>query len=471
MAEVTDKRLILLITCMSAFITPFLSSSINIALVSIGREFPGTDEIMLGWVVTAFLLSAAIFVVPFGRIADIFGRRKFFTIGLGVIVISSFLCFISNSVLMLVVSRAIEGFGAAMIFGTAMAILTAAYPAKERGKVLGINVAITYTGLSLGPVLGGLITQYLGWRYIYGGIMVFALIITLLAYWLIKDEWRYPETEKFDLPGTALYAVMLFSLMYGLTEVPATQGFVLMAIGLLMMVIFFWWELRNKNPILKVSVLRKNTVFMFSNLAALINYSATFAVSFLLSFYLQYILGYDYQTAGLILIVAPVIQAVFSPLTGRLSDKVEPRIVASAGMALCVVGLASFALLTPETPLILVIAGLAFIGLGFALFSSPNTSAIMGSVEKRDLGVASGMVSTMRLVGQVMSLGLAMLIFSIYMGRIELTPGPNPALMSSIQTAFIIFAILCVLGLFASVLRGDMRKKEVPVPAALQKQI
>src|SRR5512138_3208524 len=180
MAEVTDKRLILLITCMSAFITPFLSSSINLALVSIGREFPGTDELMLGWVVTAFLLSAALFVVPFGRIADIFGRRKFFTIGLGIIVVSSLLCFVSNSVPMLVVSRAIEGFGAAMIFGTAMAILTAAYPAKERGKVLGINVAITYTGLSLGPVLGGLVTQYLGWRYIYGGIMVYAFIITLL---------------------------------------------------------------------------------------------------------------------------------------------------------------------------------------------------------------------------------------------------------------------------------------------------
>ncbi|BAI61464.1 MFS transporter [Methanocella paludicola SANAE] len=469
MAEVTDKRLILLITCMSAFITPFLSSSINIALVSIGKEFPGTDEIMLGWVVTAFLLSAAIFVVPFGRIADIFGRRKFFIAGLGVIVVSSFLCFISNSVPVLVASRAIEGFGAAMIFGTAMAILTAAYPAKERGKVLGINMAVTYTGLSLGPVLGGLITQYLGWRYIYGGIMVFALIITLLAYLLIKDEWRYPETEKFDLPGTALYTVMLFSLMYGLTEVPGAHGFALIALGLLIMIVFFWWELRNKNPILKVSVLRKNTVFMFSNLAALINYSATFAVSFLLSFYLQYIRGYDYQTAGIILIAAPIIQAVFSPLTGRLSDKVEPRVVASAGMGLCVLGLALFALLTPETPLILVIGGLAFIGLGFALFSSPNTSAIMGSVEKRDLGVASGMVSTMRLIGQVMSLGIAMLLFSLYMGRIELIPGPNPALMSSIQTAFIVFAVLCVLGLIASVMRGDLRKKEVPVPAAPQK--
>lgn len=463
MAQATDKRLILLITCMTAFITPFLSSSINIALVSIGRDFPGTDEILLGWVVTGFLLSAAIFVVPFGRIADIFGRRKFFILGLSVIVVSSFLCFISNSVQMLVASRVVEGLGSAMIFGTSMAILTSAYPMKERGKVLGINVAITYTGLSLGPFLGGLITQYFGWRFIYGGIMVFALFIALLAILLIKEEWRTPETEKFDVIGTGLYGAMIFAILYGLTEMPSTTGAVLIIAGLAVMAVFFWWELQNKNPVLKVGVFRKNKVFMFSNLAALINYSATFAVSFLLSFYLQYIQGYDYQTAGLILIAAPIVQAVFSPFTGRLSDKVEPRIVSSAGMALCVFGLVSFALLTPDTPLIIIIAGLVFLGLGFALFSSPNTNAIMSSVDKRDYGVASGMVSTMRLIGQVMSLGISMLIFSTIMGRVELMPGPNPGLMSSIQIAFIIFAGLCVLGLFASMMRGDLRQKAVPV--------
>jgi EmrB/QacA subfamily drug resistance transporter len=470
MADKTDKRLILLITCMAAFTTPFLSSSINIALVSIGKEFIGTDEILLGWVVTGFLLSAAIFVVPFGRIADIFGRRKVFITGLCVIVVSSILCSISNSVLVLVASRVVEGLGSAMIFGTSVAILTAAYPAKERGKVLGINVAIVYTALSLGPFVGGLITQYAGWRFIYAGIAAYSLILAILAAWKIKDEWRCAETGRFDVAGTALYAVMLFSLMYGLSLVPDLLGGLLLILGLIVMAIFFWWELRNDNPILKISVFRNNAVFMFSNLAALVNYSATFAVSFLLSFYLQYIKVLDYQTAGLILIAAPIVQAIFSPFTGRLSDRIEPRIVASAGMGLCVIGLASFALLTAETPLVFVIAGLVFIGLGFALFSSPNTNAIMSSVDRCDYGVASGMVSTMRLIGQMMSLGIAMLTFSIILGRVELTPGHNPGLMSSIQIAFVAFAALCVIGLIASLMRGDLGRDAPQANASPQKQ-
>lgn len=473
MAQATDKRLILLITCMAVFITPFLGSSVNIALVSVGKEFIGTDEILLSWVVLGYLLSAAIFIVPFGRIADVFGRRMIFIAGLSIIVVSSFLCSISNSVLMLIASRAIEGLGSAMIFGTAIAILTSAYPAKERGKVLGINVAITYIGLSLGPFLGGLITQYAGWRSIYAGIMVYSLLVALLTLWKVKDEWRCAETEKFDMAGIALYASALFLLAYGLSLIPDLTGASLVILSLLALVVFLWWELRNRNPILKVSVFRNNTVFMFSNMAALINYSATFAVGFLLSFYLQYIKGFDYQTAGLILIAQPIMMAVFSPLTGRLSDRIEPRIVASAGMSLCVVGLALFALMTPDTPLIYIIAGLMFIGLGFALFSSPNTNAIMSSVERCDYGVASGMVSTMRLIGQMMSLGIAMLTFSVIMGRVEIKPGDqafNSVLMPGIKTAFVIFAVLCVIGLFASLARGNLRKEAVPASVSPQKQ-
>lgn len=465
MPPATDKRLVLLVTSLSAFITPFLSSSINIALVSIGREFPGTDEILLGWVVTGFLLSAAIFVVPFGRLADIHGRRKFYILGLGIVVVSSLLCTISTSVAMLVACRIVEGMGSAMIFGTAVAILTAAYPARERGKALGINVAITYTGLSLGPFLGGLITQYMGWRLIYGGTVVFAGLVALLAFRLIEDDSRAPGKEKFDVAGAGLYASMVFAVLYGLAEMPSAAGAALIVAGFAVMAIFFWWELRAESPVLNIGVFRRNRVFLFSNLAALINYSATFAVSFLLSFYLQYVRGYDYQTAGLILIAAPVVQAVFSPLTGRLSDRVEPRRMASAGMVLCVLGLASFAMLTPATPIALVVAGLVFIGLGFALFSSPNTNAIMSSVDRHDYGVASGMVSTMRLIGQVLSLGIVMLIYSTILGRIELTPGPNLGLMASIQVAFIVFSGLCVLGLFASMMRGDLRKEKAKVAA------
>ena len=465
-----DKRIVLFITCMASFITPFLGSSVNIALPSINADFAVPDQALLGWVVTGFLLSAAVFVVPFGRIADIFGRKKIFVTGLLIIVISSLLCSISNSIFMLIASRAVEGFGSAMIFGTSIAILTSVFPANERGKVLGVNVAIVYLGLSTGPFLGGIITQYAGWRSIYTGVMIYSLLIALMALKMVKGEWRCAETEKFDFVGTVLYGAMLSTLIYGLSLIPDMAGLYLLLIAVVMAAVFLNWELKNRNPILKIGVFRGNTVFLFSNLAALINYSATFAVAFLLSLYLQYMKGYGPQTAGLILVAQPIVQAIFSPLAGRLSDKVEPRIVASTGMGLCVAGLTLFAFLTPETPLALIVSSLMFLGLGFALFSSPNTNAIMSSVDRCDYGVASGMVSTMRLIGQMMSLGIAMLTFSVIMGHVEIAPGQLGGLMTSIKVAFGIFAGLCVIGVVFSLARGNLQRTAVPARGTIVKK-
>ncbi len=462
MDTVSDNRIVLIISCMASFITPFLASSVTVALPTINSDFAVADQALLGWVVTGFLLSAAVFVVPFGRIADVFGRKKIFIIGMLVLIVSSLLCSISSSIYMLIASRAVEGLGSAMIFGTSVAMLTSVYPARERGKVLGINVAVVYLGLSIGPFLGGLITQYVGWRFIYAGTMIYALLIALLTLGKIKDEWRCAETEKFDIIGSLLYAAMLFSLMYGLSLIPILTGVYLLVMAATLMVIFFRWELRSKNPVLKIGVFRNNTVFAFSNLAALINYSATFGIAFLLSFYLQYIKGYGPQTAGLILVSQPVVQAVFSPFAGRLSDRVEPRIVASAGMGLCAIGLVLFTFLVPTTPLMMIIVSLIFMGLGFALFSSPNTNAIMSSVDKCDYGVASGMVSTMRLIGQMMSLGIATLIFTLFMGHVGISPGQQGLLMTSINVSFAIFAVLCVMGVGLSLARGNLKRELDP---------
>ncbi len=293
------------------------------------------------------------------------------------------------------------------------------------------------------------------------------LLAALLAQREIKGEWRCAQEGGFDFFGTILYAAMLSALMYGLTLIPDIAGAYLLALAAVIMAVFFRWELANKNPVLKVSVFRNNTVFLFSNLAALINYSATAAVAFLLSLYLQYMKGYGPETAGLILIAQPVVQAALSPLAGRLSDRVEPRIVASTGMGLCVVGLTLFALLTPETSLEIILISLVFMGLGFAFFSSPNTNAIMSSVDKCDFGVASGMVSTMRLIGQLMSLGIAMLIFTVIMGHVEIAPGQIDTLMISIKLAFGVFAGLCVLGTVFSLARGNLERDAVPVGGAI----
>ncbi|MGQ9625907.1 MAG: MFS transporter [Anaerolineae bacterium] len=443
----------LLIATLGSFLTPFMGSSINIALPSIGKEF-SMDAILLNWVATSYILAAAMFLVPFGKLADINGRKKIFIYGMLTYTLASFLCVISTSAIFFICFRILQGIGGAMIFGTAVAILTSVFPAGERGKALGINVASTYFGLSLGPVLGGFMTQHLGWRSIFFVNVPLGLIVIALIFWKLKGEWAEAEGEKFDFIGSAIYSFSLVAIMYGFSLLPAMSGAWLILAGALGILSFIRWEIGAESPVLNVNLFKNNKVFTFSNLAALINYSATFAVGFLLSLYLQYIKVLSPRDAGLILVSQPIVMAVLSPFAGRLSDRIEPRVIASAGMALTVLGLSLLTLLNENTALEFIMASLILLGFGFALFSSPNTNAVMSSVEKRFYGVASATLGTMRLTGQMFSMGIAMLIFAIYIGKVQITPEYYPNFLTSVKTAFIIFAALCFGGIFASLARG-----------------
>ena len=449
------KRSALLAATLASFLTPFMGSSVNIALPSIGREF-AMDAVLLSWVATSYLLAAAMFLVPFGRIADIHGRKRIFTYGILVYTVSSLLSAISTSAIMLICFRVLHGIGSAMIFGTGVAILTSVFPPRERGKALGINVAAVYLGLSLGPFLGGFLTQYLGWRSIFLvnvplGLIVIAVVLKL------KGEWAEAKGEKFDFTGSVIYSITLVAVIYGISLLPAMQGGLLIMIGVLGISAFVKWEMKVESPVFNMNLFRNNTVFALSNLAALINYSATFAVGFLLSLYLQYVKGFAPQNAGLVLVSQPVIMAIFSPFAGRLSDRAEPRIVASIGMALTTAGLFLLSFLNEKTALEFLLASLILLGFGFALFSSPNTNAVMSSVEKRYYGVASATLGTMRLTGQMLSMGIAMMIFAIYIGRVQITPEYYPLFLKSMKSAFIISAVLCFGGIFASLARGKVR--------------
>ena len=441
---------------LGSFLTPFMGSSITIALPSIGSEL-AMDAISLGWVATAYLLAAAMFLVPFGRIADIYGRKRIFTYGILTYTVASMLSAIAASAAMLIASRVLQGIGGAMIFSTGVAILTSVFPAEERGKALGINVAAVYLGLSLGPFLGGLLTEHFGWRSIFVLNVPLGLIIIAFIFWKLKGEWAEAKGEKFDITGSVIYSLMLIAIMYGFTLLPEMSGVWLILIGAVGVVAFVKWEMKVKSPVLNIGLFRNNTVFALSNLAALINYSATFAVAFLLSLYLQYIKGLSPQNAGLILVAAPVVQAIFSPLAGRLSDRIEPRILASVGMGLTATGLVLFTSLSEKTSLGFIVAGLVILGFGFALFSSPNTNAVMSSVEKRFYGVASGTLATMRQIGMTFSMGMAMLLFALYIGRVQITPEYYSLFLRSVNVAFIIFAALCFGGIFASLARGKIR--------------
>jgi len=452
----TSKGLVLLVATMASFLFPFMGSAVNIALPRLGKEL-SLDAVMLGWVATAYLLSSAAFLVPFGRIADIYGRKRIFTLGIVIFTLSSLFAGMANSATMLISFRVLQGIGGAMLAGTAVALLTTVFPANERGKVLGINVAATYLGLSLGPVLGGVLTQHFGWRSIFFLSAFLGLAVIGIALWKLKGEWTGAKGEKFDSVGSVIYILGLVALVYGFTLLPAMSGVWLIVGGAIGLSAFSRWEMRTRSPVLDISLFRNSRAFTLSNLAALINYSATFAVAFLISLYLQYIKGFNPESAGLILVAMPAMQAILSPLAGRLSDRIEPRLIASSGMALTTAGLVIFIFLNEATPLKSIIGNLLLMGFGFALFSSPNTNAVMSSAPNTAYGVASATLATMRQVGMAFSMGVAMLMFALYIGRVQITPEYYSLFQESMKTSFIIFAVLCFGGIFASLARGKVR--------------
>lgn len=441
---------------LAAFLAPFMGASVNIALPSIGREFKA-DAVMLGWVATAYILASAVFLVPFGKLADIHGRKKTFLTGITVYTAASLLCALADSIGALIGFRVLQGIGAALIFGTSLAILTSVFPPGRRGKALGLNVASTYLGLSLGPVLGGVLTQQFGWRSIFLVNLPLGAIIIVFVLSMLRGEWAEARGERFDLFGAGFYGLALVGIMLGFSRFPQKTGFLLFAAGIVLAAGFVLRETKTRNPLIKTELFRANKVFAFSNLAALINYSATFAVGFFVSLYLQYLKGMSPRSAGLVLIAQPVVMTVFSPFAGRLSDKIEPRIVASLGMAISSLGLLLLAFLRGDSALPFVIAGLGVLGFGFALFSSPNTNAVMSSVEKSFYGVAAATLGTMRLVGQMFSMGMAMMILSIFIGRVQITDANPSGFLQALRTGFVVFSGLCFAGVFASLARGNRK--------------
>ena len=456
MTDHSVRRATLAAATLASFLTPFMGSATNVALPAIGQEF-SMDAVQLSWVATSYLLAAAVFLVPFGRLGDIHGRKRVFLCGMVLFSVASLGVGLSQSGAMLLAARIGQGVGSAMIFGTGVAILTSVFPANERGRVLGINVAAVYIGLSMGPFVGGFLTQHLGWRSIFLLVVPLGLLAVAFVLWRMKGEWAEAQGEPFDLVGSAIYAVSLVVLMLGFSFLPEMSGSGAILLGAMGLVCFVAWESRTAFPVVNIGLFTGNRTFAFSNLAALINYSATSAVTFLMSLYLQYIKALTPQQAGLVLMSQPVIQAIFSPLAGRLSDRIEPRIIASLGMTLTAVGLVLLIFVRPGTPLLAIIFCLALLGFGFALFSSPNMNAIMGSVERRFYGVASGTLGTMRLLGQMLSMGIATFLFALYLGRVEITPETYPLFSASAKTAFAIFAALCTAGVFFSLARGSVR--------------
>lgn len=445
MKKLPVKIYVLIIATLASFLSPFITSAVNVALPVIVSDFQ-IDTVIQNWIAASYLLSAAIFAVPFGRISEIYGMKKVFTWGILIYTISAFLAAIAPSALLLIIFRIIQGTGSAMIFVTSLALIGAVFPLMERGKAIGITVGMVYTGLTLGPILGGILTQNLGWPYIFLITIPLGILILILIRLTIKEEWAEEKGEKFDFTGSFLYAIALFMLMYSFSTLPNLTSLLLFLGGILFMGIFIKWELNHSSPIFNM-ILFKNVIYASSSLAAFINYSATFAVALLLSFFLQYINGLDSQITGLILVVQPMIMALVAPLAGKLSDKKDPQILAAIGLAISTVSLFILSFINKDSSISFIIISLLILGFGFGMFSSPNTKAIMGSVERKYYGTASATVSSVRLIGQSFSIGIVTVIFSFLIGRIQITAELFPLLIKSTQIAFLIFTVLCFSGI------------------------
>lgn len=451
-------RSVLIVVMITSFLAPFTGNAINIAIPAIASEFHSTP-VMLNMVVASYIIASAAFLLPFGRLGDIVGRRKVFVVGMFFFTITSFLCAIAFSLQSLIIFRVLQGVASSMIFGTSMAILISFVPPQERGKVIGLTVSTTYLGLSLGPVLGGFITAYLSWRVIFYFNSLIGLFVMTLTLLKVKRDLSEAQEETFDLIGSMLCVAGLVSILYGVSSVSTVYvaKYILLA-GLMIFIVFIRYEMTLKYPLIKIEMFTRNIPFAYSNLAALINYAATFAATFMMSLYLQTVMGYSPEKAGLILLAQPLVMAILSPYAGRLSDRKQPRKVASWGMGITTVGLFFFIFLSEHSPIGLVIANLMLIGVGFALFSSPNTKAVMSSVSKSFYGVASSTLGTMRLVGQAISMTIVTLITSLFMKNLNIGSADYVTqYIRSSKTSFVVFTLICFAGIIASRARGSIK--------------
>ena len=443
-----SENIILIICTVLSFFIVFAVNAVMVVIPTIAAEFH-MSNIVQNWVSIIFFLVVAVLSVPAGQISGKYGLKKVTIVSIILFLIISVANVFVTSSEQFLACRFILGISLAFINVTSMAMLVSAFNPQERGKALGITITGVYIGLSMSPVLGGVLNYQLGWRAVVLFGVPFLAIILLLLLFKIDDEWITFENIPIDFKGSIFYGIGMTLFIYGFTILNQLSGVLLTALGVIFLIIFGWIELRQTHPVFDIRFF-KNRQFLSSNFASLCAYLATFAVTTILNYHLQYIKGFDSQTAGIILLTAPLFQVILAPIAGRLSDKYVPQILAALGMALGTVSLVLFSFLGENTSLEFLMISMVIYGIGFGLFSPPNTNVIMSSVPPKDTSVASAAVATMRTVGQAMSLGILILVFAFVMGDVPIVRQYYPLLISSCQITCIICVVLCIASVFAS---------------------
>ena len=439
---------VILVSFITSFFAVFLSNGIIIGVPAIAQDF-AMNNVIQNWVPTILFLVVAVCTVPAGQISGKFGVKKSLLAGVLVFLIGSIGACLAFSTEIFLVFRVLQGAGMAFLNVSAMAMVVQAVKPQNRGKALGFTVTGVYLATSLSPVICGFLVHNLGWRSMFYFVIPFLLLCIILMIVKIPHEWKTYENDKIDKVGSIIYAIGILAFVYGFTTLTTSTGLILTALGLVMLVIFGVYELRQTSPVFNMNLF-KNKKFTSSNIAALCSYIAVMVVTTILNYHFQYVRGWDAQMSGMILIITPIIMAVMAPNSGKLSDKIHPQKLAALGIGIAAVALAILTFLTGDTPLYVVVIAMILQGVGMGLFSSPNMNAIMSSVPPKDAPTASASQATMRTIGQTMSLGLSTLVFSWIMGTLPLATQYAGMIVSASQIICGICTAACILAVFAS---------------------
>jgi len=457
--DTRTKRLILFAACIGACLNPLVASMIILAMPEVGGAFavPARD---LGWLSLIFILANAIFLVPASRLSDLIGYKRSYLLGAAVVAVACGLSVFAPTYPVLLLLRVLAACGTSFLMITGLAILSRVYLPHERGAAFGVHTAMVYIGGSAGPVFGGFLIGLFGWRAVFLVMVPLAVAAAIPMWKFFRDEIRIPSDGPFDVRGTVLYAVAMFCTMYGLSTLPDPLSAGLTILGVLMMAVFVRYELRVPSPVLHVKLFFTNRRFARSSYAALLNYGCTYGSVFFVSLYLQSVGSLTAVQAGMIVFFQPLIQAVMTPIAGKLSDRIDPRYIVTVGMVLSGFGVLLLSGLGLAADLHYIAVTQVFIGLGSALFSAPNTNAIMGAVPEDEYSTASGIVAVMRQAGMIISMAVCMSAISIYVGGTDmLGPAMYPQFLQALRVSMIFCAGLAFVGVLFSWFRGDAGEK------------
>lgn len=453
MSKLPLTTIALIAVCSGYIIAPMGMASVNVAIPALAQDLQASAT-KVGWLPTLYLLSSVMFMLPVGKLADNYGRKRVYTLGLALNILAAFMCSIATHIDWVLFWRFVQGGAAAMIFGTGIAIISSCTPDNKRGSALGIVAACVYVGLTLAPAIGGWLTELFSWRAVFYFQIPLGIVLIIFIKVMLPGDWKNEEHSRFDWIGSSIFALFSLTFVYGLSLLPSLLGFTLFALSIFSLATFIVHQSRNRAPLIRPQMFRESRVFSLSLTTSFFMYGSNFAIIFLLSLYLQYIKGFSPAHAGEILMVQALSMALIAPFAGKLADRFESRVIATAGCLIVGVGFILLNRLDMNTSSSYIVWSLLLVGFGFGLFSTPNNSAIMGAVKKQEVGVASASMNLSRTTGNMVGMSLVNLMLHYYIGDAALSTEQNPALMSTISLALTMSLSFVIIACIISSMRG-----------------